>query len=90
MDLDIFGDGIDFHSLKYFWKTGRSLNVQNYVFNITRFAHFMANFKFPVIIGTGGILRNAAISVFLNQPMVGYRSKVIGCKSQTFSNSRSQ
>ena len=75
-----FCSGIDFASLRNHWNAGKMVRVQNYYFNLTRFAHFMANYKEPMMMDASGSLRNAALSIFLNVPMVVNRELSSGCK----------
>ena len=86
LDDDFFCDGIDFKALRGMWHNRDYLHIQNYFFNLTRFAHFMANYKKPMMIDINGELNNAALAIFLNRPMLINRTFSKGCKCLFFAN----
>lgn len=55
--------------------------MQNYFFNLTRFAHFMANYKKPLVLDINGDLRNAAAAIFLNRPMLLNQTGSHACRA---------
>ena len=80
-DEKVFSLGTDFQSLRSMCKKKDILNIQNYFFNLTKFAHFMGNYKKPVALNVNGVLKNSAAAIFLNRPSLINKNHTSTCQA---------
>ena len=80
MDNLYFCHGAEHKTLRCLQRDGDEVRLENIFMNLSRFAHFMANYKKPIIIDASGSFKNCGAAIFLNRPHVMNQNPTSACK----------